>query len=65
MAALLKFVDLITVKVHDKDHSMGVTKGTCLRGGNFRSFSSLATEKVELSLNFSELQSDDFPDPAS
>ena len=69
-------MDLITVKVHDEDHSVGVTKGTCQRGGNFRSFPSLLTAKVEFILNFfavrnpgsrhfGGLQSVDFPDPAS
>ena len=36
MAAFPKFVDLITVKVYDKDHSIGVTKGACQCGGSFR-----------------------------
>ena len=46
LAAFPKFVVLITVKVQDKDHCIGVTKGTCQRGGNFQWFSSLLMTKV-------------------
>ena len=51
LIAFPKLVDVITVKDLDKDHSTGVTNGTCQRhgGGNSRSFPSLPTFTLKIS----------------